>query len=123
MGTKTTTTTTGTGRTGLRVRPQCRLAAWLALACLGAAAATSPAAPGDLDPGFGSAGEYLREYARGQLVMLPSRQLLDVVVVRDGAGIALKSRRLLADGRPDPAWGAAGEATVDLSRLPFRNEA
>jgi uncharacterized delta-60 repeat protein len=117
------TTTTGTCRPGLQVLPRCRLAGWLALACLGTAAATSPAAPGDLDPGFGNAGEYLRANARGQLVMLPSGQLLETAIVRDGAGIALKSRRLLADGRPDPAWGAGGEATVDLSRLPFRNEA
>jgi Domain of unknown function (DUF5122) beta-propeller len=104
-------------------RTRGRRPGWVALAWLAASAATGRAAPGDIDMSFGSAGEYAPANSRSQLVALPSGPLLETVVARDGAGIALQTRRLFLDGRPDPAWGVAGQATVDLSRLPFRNEA
>src|SRR5437773_3525280 len=88
-----------------------------------AAAGTASAAPGDLDPTFGSGGKVATAFvgataqAHG-LVLQPDGKVVVVGTVCSSAGGNFGLVRYLADGSPDGTFGSSGAVTTAFFGFP-----
>jgi uncharacterized delta-60 repeat protein len=100
-------------------RPQ-RFLPWAALLVAQLAARPLRAAPGDLDPTFGTGGAMTTDISTGDDTALAVAEQADGKVValgraRTGASYDFGITRYLPDGSPDPTFGALGVVTTPIA--------